>query len=54
MLQQSKAEGLLEGEVKILMGLIQKGKVTLDDVVQSDDYSKELKAGLEKRFRSGK
>ena len=44
-------EGLLEGEVKALMGLIRKGKLTIDDVMQSDDYSPELKTELEKRFK---
>lgn len=47
-------QGKLEGEIKALMGLIEKGKITLDDVMQSDDYSKELKTELEKRFRSEK
>jgi hypothetical protein len=48
---KGRAEGLLEGEVKTLMGLINKRKLTLGDVMQSDDYSKEIKMELEKRLR---
>ena len=47
-----RAEGLLKGEVKILLDFIQKGKLTADDVMQSDDCSPELKAELEKRLTS--
>ena len=46
--QKRETKGREEGKIEILMGLIQKGKLTLDDVMQSDDYSPELKAELKK------
>ena len=52
-----KAEGLAEGKadgkaemVNIVMGLIKKGKLTLADVMESDDYSY-LKTDLQQRLQ---
>jgi hypothetical protein len=48
---KERVERLIAGQVKTILGFIQKGKLTADDVMQSDDYSPKLKAELEKRLQ---
>lgn len=44
-------EGKMEGEVKTLIGLIKRGRLSLEDVMQSSDYSSEIKREIDKRLK---
>jgi predicted transposase/invertase (TIGR01784 family) len=46
--EEGRKEAFEEAMIEISMGLIQKRKLTPDDVMQSDDYSPELKTKLKK------
>lgn len=47
---EGRVEGKIEGEVKTLIGLIKKGKITLDEIIQSNDYSEKVKEALKKDY----